>query len=190
MIVPASTLFAVWTAATDAGNRDCPVSRYDAFRLRVPVVRFFYTGHTLWWDEDKHVLTRPGVGEVWAAFTNLAVSVLWTWEEKGKTITKKTMAVTMKPIEYLKIREYSKSCNRTDGQSEFPLDFPIPIIPTAVSLSHLQIHRQYSNSVRQSILRYRQIVATKSESKQPTQRVCGGIETTAESLLSRNPFRQ
>jgi len=55
-----------------------------------------------WWDEDKHVLTRPGVGEVWAALTDLAVSVLWTWEEKGKTITKKAMVVAMKPIEYLK----------------------------------------------------------------------------------------
>ena len=55
-----------------------------------------------WREEDKHVLFRPGLGEMWAALTDLALLVLWTCGEKGKTITKKAMAVAMKPIECLK----------------------------------------------------------------------------------------
>ena len=54
-----------------------------------------------WWDEDKHVLFRPGLGEIWSAITDLAVSLLWTVGERGKPITKKAMAIAMKPIRFL-----------------------------------------------------------------------------------------
>ena len=59
-----------------------------------------------WWDEDKHALFRPGLGEMWSAMTDLALTVLWSCGEKGKPITKKAMAVAMKPIDYLKIFGY------------------------------------------------------------------------------------
>ena len=32
-----------------------------------------------WWDKDKHVLFRPGLGKIWSALTDLTVSLLWTW---------------------------------------------------------------------------------------------------------------
>ena len=59
-----------------------------------------------WWDEDKHVLSRPGLGEIWSAMTDLAVSLLWAWGEKGKTITKKAMAVALRPMDCLKNLKY------------------------------------------------------------------------------------
>ena len=59
-----------------------------------------------WWDEDKHALFRPGLGEIWSAMTDLAVTMLWSCGEKGKPITKKAMAVAMKPSDYLKIFGY------------------------------------------------------------------------------------
>jgi len=54
-----------------------------------------------WWDEDKHALFRPGLGEMWAALTNLAVSLLRSWGEKGKPITKLAMQVAHKPLAFL-----------------------------------------------------------------------------------------
>ena len=54
-----------------------------------------------WWDEDKHVLFRPGLGEIWSAMTELAVSLLGSWGEKGKPITKKTMAIAHEPRKFL-----------------------------------------------------------------------------------------
>jgi predicted transposase YbfD/YdcC len=56
-----------------------------------------------WWDEDKHALFRPGLGEIGSAMTDLAVSLLGSWGEKGKTITKRAMAVARQPMDYLKI---------------------------------------------------------------------------------------
>jgi predicted transposase YbfD/YdcC len=59
-----------------------------------------------WWDEDKHVLFRPGLGEIWSALTDLAVSLLWTWGDRGKPITKKAMNVAQQPRDYLKNMGY------------------------------------------------------------------------------------
>ena len=59
-----------------------------------------------WWDEDKHVLFRPGLGEIWSVLTDLAVSLLSSCGEKGRAITKKAMDVTMKPLQFLKIWGY------------------------------------------------------------------------------------
>ena len=53
-----------------------------------------------WWDEDKHVLFRPGLGEIWSAMTDLAISLLWSCGEKGKPITKKAMKVAHEPSKY------------------------------------------------------------------------------------------
>jgi len=59
-----------------------------------------------WWDEDKHVLTRPGLGEIWSVLTDLALSLLWSWGQKGKPTTKKAMGVAMQPLDYLKCIGY------------------------------------------------------------------------------------
>ena len=42
-----------------------------------------------WWDEDKHVLFRPGLGEIWSALTDLALSLLWAWGRREKPLRKK-----------------------------------------------------------------------------------------------------
>jgi hypothetical protein len=55
-----------------------------------------------WRDGDKHALFRPGLGEIWSAMTDLAVSLLWTLGERGKPITKKAMEMAMKPIRFIK----------------------------------------------------------------------------------------
>jgi hypothetical protein len=55
-----------------------------------------------WWDEDKHALFRPGLGDIWAAMTDLAISLLWAFGEHGKQITKKAMETEMKPMLFLK----------------------------------------------------------------------------------------
>ena len=54
-----------------------------------------------WWDEDKHTLVRPGLGEIWSALTDLAVSLLGAWGEKRMPITKKATDVALKPREYI-----------------------------------------------------------------------------------------
>jgi len=54
------------------------------------------------WDEDKHVLFRPGLGEIWSALTDWALSLLWWGGEKGKPLTKRAMAVAHQPLTYLK----------------------------------------------------------------------------------------
>ena len=55
-----------------------------------------------WWDEDKHALFRPGLGEIWSAMTDLALSVLWLWGEKGKSLPKRAKAVAHQPLQCLK----------------------------------------------------------------------------------------
>ena len=37
-----------------------------------------------WWDADKHALFRPGLGEMWAALTNLAGIVIEIVGRKGQ----------------------------------------------------------------------------------------------------------
>jgi hypothetical protein len=55
-----------------------------------------------WWDEDKHVLFRPGLGEIWSSLTSLAVSLLWWGGEKGKSLPKRALAVEHRPLQCLK----------------------------------------------------------------------------------------
>ena len=59
-----------------------------------------------WWDEDKHYLSRPGLGEIWSALTDLALSLLWCIGKKDKPITKKAMAVAHEPSIYLELWGY------------------------------------------------------------------------------------
>ena len=50
-----------------------------------------------WWEEDKHALFRPGLGEIWSALTDLALSLLWSWGERGVPVTRKAMRVAHSP---------------------------------------------------------------------------------------------
>jgi len=108
------TLIGIVREVWKNGQRQSCEKRYFMSSLTVSAERFLAlaTGHwqiesrlhlikDRWWDEDKHFLFRPGLGEIWAAMTDLAVSLLWSWGEKGKPITKKAMAVALKPIQYL-----------------------------------------------------------------------------------------
>ena len=51
-----------------------------------------------WWDEDKHALFRPGLGEMWSALTNLALSLLRLYGEKGKAITMLALKIALQPL--------------------------------------------------------------------------------------------
>jgi predicted transposase YbfD/YdcC len=39
-----------------------------------------------WWDEDRHYLKRPGLGEVFATLTNFALSVLRLLQPPGDSL--------------------------------------------------------------------------------------------------------
>ena len=39
-----------------------------------------------WWDEDRHYLSRPGLGEVFATLTNFALSVLRLLQQPGESL--------------------------------------------------------------------------------------------------------
>ena len=41
-----------------------------------------------WWDEDKHYLKRPGLGNTFAVLTNAALSVLRLVQSPGDPLTK------------------------------------------------------------------------------------------------------
>ena len=41
-----------------------------------------------WWDEDKHYLKRPGLGDAFAVLTNAALSVLRLVQQPGDPLTK------------------------------------------------------------------------------------------------------
>jgi predicted transposase YbfD/YdcC len=59
-----------------------------------------------WWDDDRHVLFRPGLGEIWSALTDLALSLLRSLGEKGKTMPRKAMQVAQQPLTYLQMLGY------------------------------------------------------------------------------------
>ena len=40
-----------------------------------------------WWEEDRHYLERPGLGQVWIALTNAALSVLRLVQIPGEPLT-------------------------------------------------------------------------------------------------------
>jgi len=39
-----------------------------------------------WWDEDRHYLSRPGLGAVFAALTNFALSILRILQPPGDSL--------------------------------------------------------------------------------------------------------
>jgi predicted transposase YbfD/YdcC len=59
-----------------------------------------------WWDDDRQVLFRPGLGEIWSALTDLALSLLRFFGEKKKTMPRRAMQVAQKPLTYLKMLGY------------------------------------------------------------------------------------
>jgi predicted transposase YbfD/YdcC len=59
-----------------------------------------------WWDDDRHVLFRPGLGEIWSALTDLALSLLRVCGTQGKTMPRRAMQVAQKPLNYLKMLGY------------------------------------------------------------------------------------
>jgi hypothetical protein len=40
-----------------------------------------------WWDEDRHHLARPGLGVVWLALTNAALSAMRLVQKPGEPLT-------------------------------------------------------------------------------------------------------
>ena len=50
-----------------------------------------------WREEDKHALFRPGLGEIGLALTDLALSLLGSWGERGVPVTCKAMSVAPAP---------------------------------------------------------------------------------------------
>jgi hypothetical protein len=55
-----------------------------------------------WWDEDKHHLSRPGVGEVWTSLTNFALSVGRLLKEKSEPMTAMAEKVRDFPKQFLR----------------------------------------------------------------------------------------
>jgi hypothetical protein len=56
-----------------------------------------------WWDEDKHVFRRPGLGEIWSALTSCALSLLYSWKETKEKITRVAIDAAQQPRKFLKI---------------------------------------------------------------------------------------
>jgi hypothetical protein len=55
-----------------------------------------------WWDEDRHYLERPGLGEVFLALTNGALSVLRLVQKPGEPLTATAENYHHKPQDALK----------------------------------------------------------------------------------------
>ena len=56
-----------------------------------------------WWDEDKHVFRRPGLGVIWSALTSCAVSLLHSWKDAKEKITKAALDAAHHPLKLLKL---------------------------------------------------------------------------------------
>jgi predicted transposase YbfD/YdcC len=56
-----------------------------------------------WWDEDRHYLARPGLGEVFAALTNFALSVLRLLQQPGDSLVKTAENLRYAPRKILHI---------------------------------------------------------------------------------------
>ena len=54
-----------------------------------------------WWDEDKHTLFRPGLGEMWSALTSLALLLLRVFGEQGKASTLLALQIALQPFDFL-----------------------------------------------------------------------------------------
>jgi hypothetical protein len=51
-----------------------------------------------WWDEDRHCLRRPGLGEVFASLTNAALSVLRLLQRTGEPLRAVADAMQWSPL--------------------------------------------------------------------------------------------
>jgi len=90
------------------------ISSLDASAVRAKRFLELATGHwqvenrlhlvkDRWWDEDKHALFRPGLGEIWSAMTSLALTLLRSWGDKTKAVTKKAIGIANKPKKFLNL---------------------------------------------------------------------------------------
>jgi hypothetical protein len=50
-----------------------------------------------WWEEDRHYLERPGLGQAWIALTNAALSVLRLLQIPGQPLTQRRKIFTIPP---------------------------------------------------------------------------------------------
>lgn len=55
-----------------------------------------------WWDDDKHYLRRPGLGEVWECLLNRSLGVLRLLGERGASLTELSEHVVHQPRKCLK----------------------------------------------------------------------------------------
>jgi len=55
-----------------------------------------------WWDDDKHYLKRPGLGEVWECLLNRSLGMLRLLGERGASLTELAERISFHPRKYLK----------------------------------------------------------------------------------------
>ena len=60
-----------------------------------------------WWEEDRHYLERPGLGQAWIALTNAALSVLRLLQIPGQPLTQTAENFHHSPRKALKIFGFS-----------------------------------------------------------------------------------
>jgi len=54
-----------------------------------------------WWDEDRHYLSRPGLGEVFATLTNFALSILRILQPQGDSLIETAENIRYSPKKIL-----------------------------------------------------------------------------------------
>lgn len=59
-----------------------------------------------WWDEDRHYLSRPGLGEIWLALTNAALSVLRVVQKAGEPLTETAKGFRYSPRKALQLLRF------------------------------------------------------------------------------------
>ena len=60
-----------------------------------------------WWEEDRHYLESPGLGQVWIALTNAALSVLRLVQVPGEPLTQTAENFHYSPRKALQILGFS-----------------------------------------------------------------------------------
>jgi len=56
-----------------------------------------------WWDEDRHYLSRPGLGQVFATLTNFALSILRILQPPGDSLVETAENIRYSPRKTLQI---------------------------------------------------------------------------------------
>jgi Transposase DDE domain. len=62
-----------------------------------------------WWEEDRHYLSRPGLGKVWTLMTNLAISVLRLVQNPSEPLTETAENFHYSPKKALQILGFNQS---------------------------------------------------------------------------------